>query len=345
MESLGSGLLLSVLASWLVVTLSLLSIVEIAAAAATRSFSFVNECPHEVWVGTQANGGIRLLAEGGFALPAGQKMTLDQVEAGWGGRFWGRTGCTFDAHGRGSCETGDCGGFLKCAGAGGEPPASLAEFTLNGANGDDFYDVSLVDGYNLEIRITPTGGNGTCGSPGCTSNLNTQCPTSLQVLSAGDVVACKSACAAFGTPQYCCTDAYGSPTKCPPTRYSKLFKSACPTAYSYAYDDASSTFTCSGANYQINFCSSSNSGIKISNCLHLHCTPFLAFFCSNVLHCLCSILYCFFFGGALKPFKLLTICKHPGTLDLLSLPHSSEMVKDPLTKTNYTTILCLVRNT
>ncbi|KAH8942137.1 hypothetical protein BDL97_14G082700 [Sphagnum fallax] len=261
MESLGSGLLLSVLASWLVVTLSLLSIVEIAAAAAaTRSFSFVNECPHEVWVGTQANGGIRLLAEGGFALPAGQKMTLDQVEAGWGGRFWGRTGCTFDAHGRGSCETGDCGGFLKCAGAGGEPPASLAEFTLNGANGDDFYDVSLVDGYNLEIRITPTGGNGTCGSPGCTSNLNTQCPTSLQVLSAGDVVACKSACAAFGTPQYCCTDAYGSPTKCPPTRYSKLFKSACPTAYSYAYDDASSTFTCSGANYQINFCSSSNSG-------------------------------------------------------------------------------------
>ncbi|KAH8942138.1 hypothetical protein BDL97_14G082700 [Sphagnum fallax] len=192
-------------------------------------------------------------------------MTLDQVEAGWGGRFWGRTGCTFDAHGRGSCETGDCGGFLKCAGAGGEPPASLAEFTLNGANGDDFYDVSLVDGYNLEIRITPTGGNGTCGSPGCTSNLNTQCPTSLQVLSAGDVVACKSACAAFGTPQYCCTDAYGSPTKCPPTRYSKLFKSACPTAYSYAYDDASSTFTCSGANYQINFCSSSNSDSPLSS--------------------------------------------------------------------------------
>jgi hypothetical protein len=167
---------------------------EIAAAAATRSFSFVNECPHEVWVGTQANGGIRLLAEGGFALAAGQKMTLDQVEAGWGGRFWGRTGCTFDAHGRGSCETGDCGGFLKCAGAGGEPPASLAEFTLNGANGDDFYDVSLVDGYNLEIRITPTGGNGTCGSPGCTSNLNTQCPTSLQVVSCCSCCSCCCSC-------------------------------------------------------------------------------------------------------------------------------------------------------
>jgi hypothetical protein len=57
----------------------------------------------------------------------------------------------------------------------------LAEFTLNGANGDDFYDISLVDGYNLPLQINPTGGNGTCGSPGCTSNLNNNCPTALQV--------------------------------------------------------------------------------------------------------------------------------------------------------------------
>ena len=27
--------------------------------------------------------------------------------------------------------TGDCGGVLKCAGAGGAPPATLAEFTLD----------------------------------------------------------------------------------------------------------------------------------------------------------------------------------------------------------------------
>jgi hypothetical protein len=57
----------------------------------------------------------------------------------------------------------------------------LAEFTLNAANGDDFYDVSLVDGYNLAIRITPSGGKGACGVPGCTSNLNTHCPAALQV--------------------------------------------------------------------------------------------------------------------------------------------------------------------
>ncbi|KAH9543464.1 hypothetical protein CY35_13G066400 [Sphagnum magellanicum] len=235
------------------VTLTLQSFIPGIGAA--RTFTFANGCSSDVWVGTQPNGGIPILAEGGFALAAGETTSL-VAEEGWGGRFWGRTGCTFDADGIGSCETGDCGGLLRCAGAGGDPPASLAEFTLNGANGDDFYDVSLVDGYNLEIRISPSGGNGTCGSPGCTSNLNPQCPEALQVLSGGTVVACKSACAAFGSPQYCCTDAYGSPTTCPPTTYSKVFKSACPTAYSYAYDDASSTFTCTGADYKISFCTS-----------------------------------------------------------------------------------------
>lgn len=68
------------------------------------------------------------------------------------------------------------------------------------------------------------------------------------------MIGCKSACDQFATPQYCCTEAYGSPTTCPPTQYSNAFKAACPTAYSYAYDDATSTFTCKGANYTITFC-------------------------------------------------------------------------------------------
>ncbi|BFG14589.1 hypothetical protein CerSpe_008630 [Prunus speciosa] len=33
-----------------------------------------------------------------------------------------------------------------------------------------------------------------------------------------------------------------------------MFKAACPRSYSYAYDDASSTFTCTGADYTITFC-------------------------------------------------------------------------------------------
>nr|VDD07176.1 unnamed protein product [Brassica rapa] len=95
---------------------------------------------------------------------------------------------------------------------------------------DGLYDVSLVD------------------------DLNKICPTELSVLSGGSVVACKSACEAFGSPQYCCTGAFNKPETCPPTDYSRIFKAACPKAYSYAYDDATSTFTCANANYSIIFC-------------------------------------------------------------------------------------------
>lgn len=79
-------------------------------------------------------------------------------------------------------------------------------------------------------------------------------------------VACKSACEAFGDPQYCCSGAYGSPDTCKPSSYSQFFKSACPRAYSYAYDDGTSTFTCASADYTITFCPTpSASSIKSGN--------------------------------------------------------------------------------
>jgi hypothetical protein len=53
-----------------------------------------------------------------------------------------------------------CNGGLLCdARTGtGKPPATLAEFTLGASDGSDWYDVSLVDGYNLPMRINPTQG-------------------------------------------------------------------------------------------------------------------------------------------------------------------------------------------
>lgn len=105
------------------------------------------------------------------------------------------------------------------------------------------------------MKITPQGGSGNCQPAGCVSDVNAICPNELRVTAAAGVVACKSACEAFNKPEYCCTGAFSKPETCPPTNYSKIFKGACPTAYSYAYDDASSTFTCTNANYLISFCS------------------------------------------------------------------------------------------
>ncbi|KAE9458552.1 hypothetical protein C3L33_09539, partial [Rhododendron williamsianum] len=91
--------------------------------------------------------------------------------------------------------------------------------------------------YNVGIGIQPSGGTGDCKYAGCVVDLNTNCPPELELTSAGSTIACKSACAAFNTPEYCCTGNYSTPATCPPTEYSKLFKQACPDAYSYAYDD------------------------------------------------------------------------------------------------------------
>jgi hypothetical protein len=43
---------------------------------------------------------------------------------------------------------------LQCNGAGGIPSFTLAELMLNGAGGLNFYDVSLVDGFNVLARVS-----------------------------------------------------------------------------------------------------------------------------------------------------------------------------------------------
>ncbi|XP_048232340.1 pathogenesis-related thaumatin-like protein 3.5 isoform X2 [Ricinus communis] len=221
---------------------------EIKVTESTRIFTIINYCKETVWPGITPGENFN---EGGFPLKPGQSIVFN-APVGWSGRIWGRTGCNFDKNGNGTCQTGACGTSLKCSGAG-QTPASLAEFTLAAL---DFYDVSLVDGFNLPISVTPINGNGNCSVAGCNADLRTNCPSELSVKSKGKVIACRSACDVFNTDEYCCRGVYGNPVVCQPTYYSKKFKEACPTAYSYAYDDPTSIFTCSGTDYVISFCSS-----------------------------------------------------------------------------------------
>ncbi|KAG8096831.1 hypothetical protein GUJ93_ZPchr0013g34412 [Zizania palustris] len=202
----------------------------------------------------------------GFELPPGAARAVP-APSGWSGRLWARTGCTQDATGKVVCATGDCGsGTLECAGRGAEPPATLAEFTLDSSGRNDFYDVSLVDGYNLPMLVEPAGsgaaapGATTCAPAGCAADLNARCPSELRAVGGA---ACRSACDAFGKPEFCCSGAYANPNTCRPTAYSQVFKSACPRSYSYAYDDPTSTFTCAGGrDYAITFCPVATPSLK-----------------------------------------------------------------------------------
>lgn len=244
------------------------------------TFTVTNNCPYTIWPGTLAGAGTPQLPTTGFRLDSGQSVSIPTT-VGWSGRIWARTGCQFDGFGMGKCQTGDCAGRLECDGMGATPPASLFEITLGAGNDKDFYDVSIVDGYNIPLVAAPQGVGGECNATGCVSDINMGCPKELQVVDSGDgvsmpetsggggggVVACKSACGAFGLDQYCCSGEFANPTTCKPSFYSTIFKRACPTAYTYAFDDGTSIFTCKAFDYAIIFCPSfPGTGRSNSNC-------------------------------------------------------------------------------
>lgn len=293
-----------------------------------------NQCSESIWPAIETQGGTGA-GTGGFLLEPGTSRNLT-VGGDWTGRVWGRTNCSFNANGTGpssgsgaACTTGDCNGLLSCAGPvrlslttqdypnalQGDGPATLAEWDLAGGDGNlqTFYDLSLVDGYNLPIGliyipgtnvslqdIPPNFTNPACiataglltsptlsGTLGNASNSSypipyesTQtsaeiakwCPWDLQLTppwKPGDGVypypddnivrpifdPCLSACTKTGAASDCCTGSYNNAQKCKPSLYSTSAKRVCPDAYSYAYDDATSTFALpSGGGWEVTFC-------------------------------------------------------------------------------------------
>lgn len=91
------------------------------------SLVITNQCSDTIWpgVGTQAGD---LPGIVGFELASGNTKNIS-VATNWNGRVWGRTNCTFDSTGAGSCVTGDCGGNLTCTGTV-RYPRSCSRLTL-----------------------------------------------------------------------------------------------------------------------------------------------------------------------------------------------------------------------
>ncbi|KAK8608034.1 hypothetical protein V6N13_023470 [Hibiscus sabdariffa] len=134
-------------------------------------------------------------------------------------------------------------GSSKCKGYG-QPPNTLAEYSLKQYANLDYIDISNIDGFNVPMEFSSN-------SPGCTrvirctADIVRQCPNKLKV-SGG----CNGPCPVFKTEKYCCNSG-----KCGPTNFSRFFKQRCPDAYSYPKDDPTSLFTCpTGTNYKVIFC-------------------------------------------------------------------------------------------
>lgn len=133
-------------------SLPLLFLIPSLASADTRVLNINNNCTHPIWPGILTSNGTSTAS--GFELATASNRSVT-VSWDWVGRVWGRTNCTFDAQTKsGHCLTGDCGGKLECELAG-VPPTTLAEFTITGKDAQTFFDVSLVDGYDLDMAIVP----------------------------------------------------------------------------------------------------------------------------------------------------------------------------------------------
>ncbi|RDX62374.1 hypothetical protein CR513_59303, partial [Mucuna pruriens] len=224
----------------------------------SANITLVNQCSYTVWPVLQSSEDTTSLSTTGFILKTGKSFTVT-TPATWNGRIWGRTLCTTDtATGKFSCVTADCGsGKVECGGNGCSPPATMVEIAVGSEGGIDFYDVSLVDGFNVPVMVVPMNRN--CGSAGCPEDLNLKCPTELSMKEKGQMVACNGACAMTFKDIFCCTGDYSTQNTCHPTVYSQIFKIECPKTYSYPYDDfKTSQFNCSSAHYTVVFCPASN---------------------------------------------------------------------------------------
>jgi hypothetical protein len=211
----------------------------------TRQLRIKNHLSKELYVEV-LSGGSSALKSDKFMLEAGCD-TLYEVPNVWrASRLWGRT------------EKVQSG------------PSTLIEWTMGTR---DWYDISLVDGYNLPVTISPVPGTYVksdptdpfqCGSISCTEDLLPDCPEALQKKDEfGRVQQCLSACSRYNKDEFCCRGVYDSAEVCRPSDwevdYPKVFKNACPTSVTYAFDDSSNTFICPagsqgvGPDYEIGF--------------------------------------------------------------------------------------------
>ncbi|PPR80504.1 hypothetical protein GOBAR_AA40210 [Gossypium barbadense] len=157
--------------------------------AYSSTFTIVNNCNYTVWPAVVSYPQSTQISPSGFILQPGESTSIS-VPPSWSGRISGRTHCGTDSSGNFSCLTGDCGTSRPECSGNSSIQATLAEFYFNSSVGSDFYDVSLVDGFNLPLMISPHGGTGDdCNSTGCVADLNGDCPSELKVVNGSETVA------------------------------------------------------------------------------------------------------------------------------------------------------------
>ncbi|KAF8699062.1 hypothetical protein HU200_034753 [Digitaria exilis] len=152
----------------------------------TTNLTLHNLCPYPVWPLVTANAGIPSIPTDADGDPVGRLAghgeglaTLAFPRGTWSGRVVARTGCSTgddDDDVVGRCATGDA------------PPVTVAQVSVGGPGGHAAYSVSLVDGFNVPVVVTPHGfpeGPRRCPSLGCAVDLAVDCPVGARAPGGG----------------------------------------------------------------------------------------------------------------------------------------------------------------
>lgn len=246
---------------FLILLLILISVHKVNAQQ-TRSITFVNNCDETIWVGSltnQISGGWQLnescsqdsdcmtactnAETAGFssddctASCVNGKCEVDlefpfnnNIADNLSGRFWPMTGCDFNSSfecGSGRCcDTGGCdtaSGFGLQCNTSGDAPTTVAEFTLQSGADNDFYDISVIDGFNVPVEMKPVGKVSSppdnfdstywCGNPGGVASTSGTAVCTWQTV-LGDDCAGNHDFRAVGSLQTCESDSDCGSGKC-----------------------------------------------------------------------------------------------------------------------------------
>ncbi|BBN03560.1 protein MpPR5b [Marchantia polymorpha subsp. ruderalis] len=209
--------------------------------------NIINRCPYTVTTCAQSNRDQQFKGKlNQYNLGAGQSQYLD-----FGSSCVWRNGAVWPSV-RGKCESA----FVPNE-ANDWDVTNWAELNLN-ANGLDYYDVSNVVAFTLPMMIRPTNpsqqpSGRQCGSPKCIINdIRGFCKGNNKLIQ-------------FPTGALVCQNTDGLAER-GPTDGTRIFKNACPDAYSYNFDDDTSVFACpTGTNYEVIFCPTSGVTNDTSN--------------------------------------------------------------------------------
>lgn len=252
-----------------------------ATATVVPPLTFLNNCTEDVWLASQPNAGYNPLPGGSVKLAAdGGTTTYSLPASGWAGRFWPKTHCGASGD---ACLTGQA--LPPCPATGCQPPADTkVEFFFPPTDSAKrpYYDISLVDGFSMAMKIEPSNYDATCVPTSCSLDL-TSCPAAenegigdLRITDvSGTVVQCFAPCKKWTWPtpmgdghteqtpvgaEMCCPNPPVTPAECnagavAQTEYVQLVHEECPSAYSFAFDDKGGSHDCpNGTTFVVTLC-------------------------------------------------------------------------------------------